>query len=198
MRFIGSIVRLQVQIVSLKVGTAPRRRYDPAGIRVVPSLELNDGGVVGWTADDEALADVHHRDHPASKQRNGTNGISLGFTSHYEEMRSRFDSHLTDGIAGENIIVATDHHIDEAALQGEVVIATADGRQIQLINAFPAAPCVEFSRYALSFPDEDRPDETVTEAVRFLNDGMRGFYCAYTGAPERISLGDALFLSRSP
>jgi hypothetical protein len=194
MRFIGSIVRLQVQTVSLKVGTAPQKRYDPAGIRAVPSLELNDGGVQGWTADNEALADVHHRDHPATKQRNGTNGISIGFTSHYDEMRSRFDPHLTDGLAGENIIVATDRHINETELQGEVVIATADGRQIHLINAFPAAPCVEFSRYALRFPDDARPDATVTEAIRFLSDGMRGFYCAYNGAPERISIGDAFFV----
>src|SRR5215216_4561414 len=116
MRFLGSIVRLQVQTVSLKVGTAPQRRYDPAGICAVPTLELNYGGVQGWTADNEPLTDVHHRDHPASKNRGGENGISLGFTSHYQEMRDRFDDHLIDGIAGENILVATDRHIDEADL----------------------------------------------------------------------------------
>jgi hypothetical protein len=195
MRFIGSIVRLQVQTVSLKVGTAPQRRYDPAGIRSVPTLELNDGGVQGWTADNQPLTDVHHRDHLASKNRGGENGISLGFTSHYQEMREHFDHHLIDGIAGENILVATDRHIDEIDLAGEVIIATADGRQIHLVNAFPTAPCVEFSRYSLRFPDDTRPDETVTAAVRFLHDGMRGYYCAYHGSPERISIGDVLFVS---
>jgi hypothetical protein len=194
MRFIGSIVRLQVQTVSLKVGQAPQRRYDPAGIRAVPTLELNDGGVQGWTETNEPLADVHHRDHPASKNRGGENGISLGFTSHYDEMRYQFDQHLIDGIAGENILVATDRHIDATDLVGDVVIATADGRHLHLTNVFPAAPCVEFSRYALRFPDDARPDETVTAAIRFLNDDMRGYYCAYAGAPERISLGDAVFV----
>ena len=194
MRCIGSIVRLQVQTVSLKVGQQPQRRYDPVGIQVVPTLELNDGGVVGWTADGQSLDDVHHRDHPAAKNRYGENGISLGFTSHYREMRDRFDDHLSDGIAGENILVETDRHINEGDLSGNVVIATADGRQIQLTNAISAAPCVEFSRYALRFPNNARPDLTVTEALRFLNDGMRGYYAAYAGEPQRIALGDELFI----
>lgn len=196
MRFIGSIVRLQVQVVSLKVGEAPRKRYDPEGLRTVPTLEVNEGGVQGWTDDNEPLADVHHLDHPHSKSRGGENGISLGFTSHYEEMRERFSDHLTDGIAGENILVATDRHVDEAELANGVVIATADGRQIRLDNAFSAAPCAEFSRYALRFPDDQRPDQTVTEALRFLNDGMRGYYLRYHGTPERIAVGDAVFVSR--
>jgi len=196
MRLIGPIVRLQVQVASLKVGKLRWRHYDPEGLRCVPSLEINDGGVQGWTAGEEPLADVHHRDHPASKNRGGENGISVGFTSRYDAMRRRFGDHLTDGIAGENILVATDTLLTEADLAAGLVIATADGREIHLKDAFPAAPCVEFSRYALRFPEDARPDETVTEALRFLSDGMRGFYASYHGPAERIALGDRVFLSR--
>lgn len=194
MRLVGPIVRLQVQVVSLKVGKLRWRHYDPKGLRTVPVLEINDGGVQGWTADEQSLADVHHRDHPESKNRNGENGVSVGFTSHYEAMRARFSSHLTDGIAGENILVATDTLFSEADLAAGLVIATADGRKIRLDNAFPAAPCVEFSRFALKFPEDARPNETVTEALQFLNEGMRGYYAAYHGTAERIAVGDRVFL----
>jgi hypothetical protein len=194
MRLIGPIVRLQVQVVSLKVGKLRWRHYDPKGLRAVPILEVNDGGVQGWTANDEPLADVHHRDHSDSKNRGGENGISVGFTSHYAAMRARFSDHLTDGIAGENILVATDTLLFEADLAAGLIIATADGREIPLQDAFPAAPCVEFSRFALKFPEDARPNETVTEALRFLNEGMRGFYAAYHGPAERIALGDRVFL----
>src|SRR5690242_19922688 len=100
MRLIGSIARLQVQEVSLKVGRLRWRHYEPSGLRSVPELEVNDGGVLGWAADGRPIADVHHRDHPDSKNRGGENGISLGFTSHYRTMREHFAGHLTDGIAG--------------------------------------------------------------------------------------------------
>ena len=196
MRVIGSIVRLQVQEVSLKVAGPRWRRYDPAGLRSVRVLELNDGGVRGWTDESAPLDDVHHRDHPSSKNRGGENGISVGFTSHYCAMRERFGNHLGDGIAGENILVETDALLTESELAGGIVVMTADGREIRLDRIFPAAPCVEFSRYALQFPDDARPDETVAEALRFLNDGTRGYYASYHGPTTRISLGDRVLLSR--
>jgi hypothetical protein len=194
MRLIGPIVRLQVQVVSLKVGKLRWRHYDPAGLRSVPVLEVNDGGVQGWTANDEPLADVHHRDHPDSKNVGGENGISIGFTSHYTAMRDRFGDHLTDGIAGENILVATDTLLTPADFAAGAVIATIDGREIRLEGTRRAAPCVEFSRFALKFPEGERPNETVTEALRFLDDGMRGFYASYHSPAERIALGDRVFL----
>jgi hypothetical protein len=193
MRLIGPIVRLQVQEVSLKVGTLRWRHYDPRGVRSVPVLEINDGGVRGRTADDKPIADVHHRDHPATKNR-GENGISIGFTSHYGKMRERFADHLTDGIAGENILIETEDLVGATDLAAGLLIATAGGREILLDDVFPAAPCVEFSRFALRFPADARPDETVTEAVRFLNDGLRGYYASYHGPVARITIGDRVFL----
>jgi hypothetical protein len=195
MRLVGSIVRLQVQEVSLKVDGVRWRRYDPSGLRAVPALEVNDGGVRGWTAGGEPIADVHHRDHPAAKNRGGENGISVGFTGHYRAMRERFGDHLSDGIAGENILIATESLLTETDLAGGLVIATAAGPEIHLDDIFPAAPCVEFSRYALRYPDDARPDETVADALRFLNEGMRGYYARYRGPATRIAAGDRVYVA---
>src|ERR671917_846382 len=97
-RFIGTVVRLQVQESSLKVGVKPRR-YDPAPIQSVPAISLSAAGVVGLAENGERIVDVHHREHPSSKNRGGENGISLGFTAHYLAMRRRFRQPFRERIA---------------------------------------------------------------------------------------------------
>ena len=190
MEAIGRIVRLQVQLSSLKVGERPLRRYDPAPLRALPALLLTAGGVLGVAEDGREVLDVHHRDHPASKNREGVNGISVGFTGHYAAMRARFGSHLADGSAGENILVETPYGYPEQDLAGGLVIETAGGQTVRLERVVVAEPCVEFSRYALRYDPADRTDRAVTAALTFLGDGMRGYYASYRGEPARIALGD--------
>jgi hypothetical protein len=190
----GTVVRLQVQESSLKVGVKPRR-YDPAPLRSVPAIGLSAAGVVGLAENGESIVDVHHREHPSSKNRGGENGISLGFTGHYREMRQRFGQHLRDGIAGENILIEVDRQFQVEDLANGVVVEGADERPLELRPVIVAAPCVEFSRYALKFPDGARPDATVTEALRFLDAGMRGFYATYGGEPAVVELGARVFLN---
>jgi hypothetical protein len=190
---VGEVVRLQVQESSLKVGDGPRRRYDPSPIRSVPALRLDERGVTGQADWGDDVEDVHNRDHPASKYRGG-NGVSVLFTGHYAAMRERFGPHLTDGIAGENILVACDQLVGEEDLTAGLIVATDDGGQLLLEQVVVAAPCVEFARHALRFPDDARPDLTVTEAVRFLGDGMRGYYAAYDGPPAVIRIGDRVYV----
>ena len=190
---IGTIVRLQVQESSLKVGDKPRR-YDPAPIRAVPAISLDPAGVIGLAENGETILDVHNLDHPSSKNRGGENGISLGFTGHYLAMRQRFGQHLADGIAGENILIEADRQFPLEALTAGVVVEGTSARRIELRPIIVAAPCVEFSRYALRFPDGARPDATVTEALRFLDAGMRGFYATYTGEPAVVEIGAQVFL----
>ena len=177
----------------MKVGDKPRR-YDLAPIRSVPALRVSLAGVVGLAEDGETIVDVHHHDHPASKNRGGENGISLGFTGHYRAMRQRFGQHLADGIAGENILVEADRQFQVDELAAGVVVEGNDGRQLELRPVIVAAPCVEFSRYALKFPEGNRPDATVTEALRFLDAGMRGFYATYEGEPTVVEVGARVFL----
>ena len=194
MRLIGTIVRLQIQESSLKVGSKPRR-YDPAPIRSVPALSVSAAGVLGLAENGETIVDVHHHDHPASKNRGGENGISLGFTGHYLAMRQRFGQHLADGIAGENILIEADRQFVVDELAAGVVVEGNGGRRLELRPVIVAAPCVEFSRYALRFPDDARPDATVTEALRFLDAGTRGFYATYQGEPAVVEIGARVFLS---
>jgi hypothetical protein len=193
-RLIGTIVRLQVQESSLKVGNKPRR-YDPAPIQSVPALSVSAAGVVGLAEHGGTIVDVHHHYHPTSKNRGGENGISLGFTGHYLAMRRRFGQHLTDGIAGENILIEADRQFQVEELAAGVIVEGADGRLLELRPLIVAAPCVEFSRYALKFRDDARPDATVTEALRFLDAGMRGFYATYTGEPAVVEIGTRVFLA---
>jgi hypothetical protein len=193
MHFIGVIRRLQVQITSLKVGERPRRSYDPAGIRVVPKLTITDAGVIGWDEEGKRIEDVHHRDHPASKNR-GDNGISIGFTSHYEEMRQALGGHVVDGIAGENILIEQEHLIGEDDLRHGIAIETNGGTLVLLDNLIVATPCVEFSCYAMQFPEDECPDERATETLQFLNDGMRGYYASYSRGDVQISVGDRVFV----
>lgn len=192
MRLIGEIVRLQVQSASLKVGEPPRKRYDPSPLRAVPQLLLTPDGVAGRLSDGTVLEDVHNRTHPASKNRD-TNGVSVLFTGHYATMRERYGSHLTDGIAGENILVTAPGRFLEDDVAAGLVIETSDARLISLVRVIVADPCVEFSRWALRFPEDARPDRTVADAVTFLGDGLRGFYAGYDGEPVTIRLGDRLY-----
>ena len=194
MQDIGTVVRLQVQESSLKVGNKPRR-YDPLPIRSVPAISLGSAGVVGLAENGEHIVDVHHREHPSSKNRGGENGISLGFTAHYLAMRRRFGQHLRDGIAGENFLIEVDRRFQEVELANGVVVEGTGGRPLELHPVIVAAPCVEFARYALEFPDGARPDATVTEALRFLDAGMRGFYATYEGEPVVVEIGAGVFLA---
>jgi hypothetical protein len=193
MHFIGTIQRLQVQVTSLKVGERTRRSYDPAGIRVVPKLTITPNGVVGWDEIGNRLDDVHHRDHPGSKNR-GDNGISIGFTSHYQEMRDAYGEHVVNGIAGENILIEQDQLIGEEDLRHGIAIETGSGDLVRLDNLIVATPCVEFSRYAMRYPKDQRPDETVTETLQFLNDGMRGYYASYSGDDVEVRIGERVFI----
>ena len=196
MDYLGEIVRLQAQRESLKAGQKPHRYYDPTPITVVPQLTLDAGGVTGHDHDGAPIADVHHRDHPASRYTDG-NGVLLGFTAHYDAMRARFGAHVTDGLAGENILVQCGRVVHEDDLACGLLIVTAEGRDLTLRGATAAEPCVEFSRHVLRYPREARSDATVTAALAFLRHGMRGYYLTYDGAPTRIHVGDRVWACTS-
>jgi hypothetical protein len=191
---LGPIVRLQVQVTSLKIGDGARQRFDPSGVRSIEQVELDDGGTWGIAADGARLADVHHRDHPQSKNRGTLNGISVGFTGHYAAMRDRFGDHLTPGAAAESILIEHDGIITAPELVNGIVIQNRAGQVIHLVEFAVADPCAPFSRHALQFPDDQRPDRSVTEALQFLSDGMRGYYCRYVGPPVRVAVGDVAFV----
>lgn len=194
MLFLGEIVNLQVQPVDLKVGERRKERYTPATMRSVPRLLVEEGGVWGIAEDGGRVPDVHHREHPTSKLRGTENAISFGLTSHYAAMRGRFGEHLVDGMAGENILITADQPAAFDDVSGGLIVETARGG-VELGQVAVAHPCAPFSRFALGMGPDEPADRRITEALRFLDGGLRGFYVAYRGAPTEIAIGDRVFLA---
>jgi hypothetical protein len=194
MRQIGQVKQVQIQRGPLKRGDKPHRYYDPAPLLVVQRLVLTPQGVIGVTSEGEELIDVHHAAHPESRNA-GVNGVSLGFTSHYRAMREKFGAHLTDGRAGENILVETSEEFLQAIPGGRVMIqARESGRLACLEHLEVAAPCVEFSQFALNEP-MPVPAGMLREALIFLDHGRRGFYATLRGEePFVLRAGDTLFV----
>jgi hypothetical protein len=195
MHRLGKIVRLQIQRSPLKVatpeGAVHPRRYDPAPLLEVPALLLTPDGVLGLLPE-ERIVDVHHRDHRDSRNAD-VNGVSIGFTTHYAAMRERFGEHLSSGIAGENVLVEAAAAVPAEALQGGVAVRTRDGRLVHLSSVVVAEPCVEFTRFALRFGNAEPSGGPVTDGLRFLRDGMRGFYASYAGESIVLRTGDEVF-----
>ena len=191
---IGTIKLVQIQRSSLKAGERPYSYYDPTPLLQVARLRLTPDGVAGLLTDGQAIVDVHNATHPNSKNSRGVNGISLGFTGHYQAMRNQFGDHLTDGCAGENILVEADRVIGLGDLGARLVIECADGGAVRLDNLVVAAPCVEFSRFAQG-GDEALPAEALRATLQFLNDGMRGFYArlASSQADAVVQAGDRVY-----
>lgn len=175
MELIGTVVRLQVQRSRLKPGPRATRVYDPAPLLEVDALEIGPAGVVGLVGD-ERVVDVHHADHPDTRNR-GINGLSLLPRSHYDRLRARFGEHLVDGAAGESLLLDTDG--PWSSLDGPLVLETTDG-QLTLTDPVVAAPCVEFTRFCLG-REPGRVDDELTAALEELDGGTRGFYAAVTG-----------------
>ncbi len=168
MQVIGAVVRLQVQRDRLKPGPAGARIYDPAPLWEVEALELGPRGVWGLTGDARVL-DVHHADHPQTRNVALLNGVSVMTTGRYADLRARFGAHLVDGIAGESVLVDA----DVLELPGPVVLET-DGGLHELV-AVPIPPCVEFSRWVLGRDVTDTGPE-VLAALAALGEGARGYY----------------------
>jgi hypothetical protein len=198
MREIGHIKRVQIQRSSLKQGQRPHRYYDPTPLLVVERLLLTPGGVIGVTASGEQLIDVHHAQHPETKNHGLVNGISIGFTSHYRHMRDQFGDHLAAGCAGENILIETDRHYTLGELGESLVIQGADGQLIALCDLMVAAPCVEFSRFANINP-EPLTSEQLRDTLQFLDGGTRGFYArlseGQTDVDVAVRPGDRVFIA---
>jgi hypothetical protein len=190
MEELGRITRLQVQTDPLKRGEQPHRWYDADRILRVGALTVTPAGVVGHL-DGGDVVDVHHRDHPRSRHR-GDNGISLCPTGHYATMRGEFGDHLTNGVAGENVLLDRGGWLSLGDLGDGVTVVTGDGEELVLATPRPAQPCVEFSRHVVG-------DATsVREPLRRLMDGMRGYlFTVASGAGTVLREGDRV-LRRVP
>jgi hypothetical protein len=194
MRRLGQIIQVQIQREPLKKGERPARVYDPAPLLVIDQLRLTPGGLFGLTADGLALIDVHHSDHPRSRNRDNANGLSFNFTSHYDRMRRRFGSHLYNGCAGENILIESEDVFNNDNMGTRLAIRSpSTGALFHLGDIMVAAPCAEFARYSAR---DDLSGQALREALDFLADGTRGFYATPTETHHQplIQPGDEVYV----
>lgn len=191
MRYLGRIVRLQLQPSSLKRLEADRKIYDPTPLRVVNELTLTLTGACARMSDGSFVIDVHNSAHPQSRNNEGTNPISLLFTSHYARMRQQFGSHLVTGCAGESILIDASDLVSLEDVAAGVVIETQSGRVI-LGSVIVATPCAPFSHFALR--RGEAAADVLKSALQFLDHGTRGFYCQLSSrGAATIAVGDAVF-----
>ena len=195
LRPLGRVARLQIQRSKLKLGEKPNRVYDPAPLLAVDELTLTPEGALARLADGSMVVDVHHPAHPDTRNLDRTNDLSVGFTPHYAAMRERYGLHLVDGCAGENILIETTGRVTLADIGGGLVIQPAGGGppvRLQVVRHAP--PCREFSGYA----SRSSEPEVIKETLQFLDDGLRGFYCALgESAPVVVRVGDAVLVRPS-
>ena len=189
MRTIGRITRLQIQRASLKRGEKPARVYDPSPLLSVPALNVTPDGALGGTADGTWIVDVHHRDHPFSKNEDGLHGISIGFTAHYDAMREHFGDQIVVGCAGENIIATSEQRFSYEDLATGVAILSPEGEERVRLKVLQVAhPCRPFTGWALG---KIVAPQALKEHLQFLDNGMRGFYCVGEGVGT-VALGDSV------
>lgn len=194
-RLIGTVKLVQVQQDRLKTGEKPNKVYDPAPLLRVDAVRVTPQGLVADMPGGESVLDVHNEHHPDTRYK-GTNAVSVGFSGHYQAMRDRLGDHMTDGVAGENVII-----------EAGFVPALADlGRQLQFRNPATgavaaldvvkvAAPCDAFTRFTHQ-TTEHLPADVMKETLQFLNDGRRGFLLmlADQAGEALISTGDEVLV----
>lgn len=197
MRQIGSVKQLQIQLASLKVGEKPHRLYDPTPLLAVEKLYLTGNGAIGQSFDGEQIIDIHNSKHPLS-HHTGDNAISFSFTGHYQAIRASFGTHITDGCAGENILIETQTEPTLPELAHGLVIQSRQTEQyIHLTDILTATPCVEFSHFVLQ--DSQASSSQIKETLQFLNHGRRGFYASLADGQTGgvIQIGDVVFVLNS-
>lgn len=194
---IGKIIRLQIQTRSMKQNLADGRRvYQPEdALQSVDEIMVDSDGITALIGG-LLVIDMHNATHPES-HNNGANPVSVGFTSHYDDMRAQFGEHVTDGLAGENIIVETATHIPEEMVDADLVFKTASGDFIILQDVYAMPPCEPFTRYCLQYAPGEGEASEIKTGLQFLTKGIRGF----AGTPNneqkiKLRVGDKMLVRR--
>lgn len=174
MNYLGTVKLTQIQRDRLKIGEKPNQVYKPDPLLAVNAIRLTPQGVIGITADGGEMVDVHHQNHPNTRNVENRNSISVGFSTLYDYMRGRFGDMAKLGIAGENLIIENAGTFDIQTLGSALVIETANGQKVTLTVGKGIPPCRPFTRYMTQQPNLD--GDELENHLQFLSDGMRGFY----------------------
>ena len=194
-RELGRVKLVQVQPSGLIIETPSGDFYDVSRRVEVEKLIITSLGIEATTASGEHVLDIHHINHP-DKKYDDDDLVCIGFTSHYAAMRERFGEHLEDGTAGENIIIEYDQEVWKDDLGQQIAIENAETGHKTLLNVLSfAAPCEEFSHFAVDSQHERLPAAELKATLQFLNNGRRGFLLILSDDQESgtVQAGDKVF-----
>ena len=181
---IGEVVLIQIQTGVMTGGGS----YETSMLVPVDTLRLTPDGVFGHS-DGAWIVDRHHRHHPAAQYWHAEDTLSFGFTTHYDHMSTLWGQTQL-GIAGENVIVATDQMIKLEDISGGLRLQTSDGT-IDMSKPEFLEPCVEFTRFVTSRPTASARE--VKSEREKLRNGVRGYAVGIPGPdPVHIGLGDTI------
>lgn len=198
-RELGTVKLVQLQPNGLIIEKGSGYFYDESRRVEVDHLEINSKGIEATTPAGEQVLDIHHLDHP-DKEYDDDDLVCIGFTSHYDAMRTRFGDHMVDGIAGENIIIEYPDEIWLDDLGDQIGIENQETGQLLILDQVQvAAPCEEFSHFAAQSQHEKLPVVELKGILQFLNNGRRGFLLVLRGGQDEgvVRPGDKVFSVQS-
>jgi hypothetical protein len=193
-RELGQVKLTQVQPTGLIINTSSGSTYDPSRRLEVNHLLITPQGIEATTPDGKRVLDIHHTDHPQTRSVGG-DGVSIGFTSHYAAIRTRFGEHMLDGIAGENITIENEDEIWLEDLGQQIAIVNpGSGRKTLLDVKGYAAPCEEFCHFAAGSQHERLPADRLKATLQFMGNGRRGFLLVLSDGQQsaQIQPGDSV------
>lgn len=198
-RQLGEVTLVQIQPQGLifdAPGETPTGTFYDAARRVeVDSLEITPRGIAASLPGRDQVLDIHHLDHP-DKAYGDDDLVSIGFTSHYEAMRTEFGEHMVNGVAGENILIDYSEEVWPDDLDRLLSIENQDTGQVASLKLLGfATPCVEFSQFCIQRQHDKIPPDRMREILRFLGLGRRGFLLTLDGELDAATVrpGDKVF-----
>jgi len=199
-RQLGEVSLVQLQPTGLIVdapGPEPVGSFYDAGRRVeVDHLEITPRGIEATLPGGEQVLDIHHLDHP-NKAYDDDDLVCIGFTAHYDAMRTEFGEHMVDGVAGENILIDYPGEVWPEDFGKALAIENQDSGEMAILELISfAAPCVEFSRFCAQRQHEEIPARRLGEILSFLGKGRRGFLLVLNEGHDVVTVrpGDKVFL----
>jgi MOSC domain-containing protein YiiM len=194
-RDLGHVLLTQIQPKRLIIKTPSSSTYDPSILIEVPALYISKEGIEAVTPAGERTLDVHHAAHPNTRYK-GENDVSIGFTAHYDVMREKFGSHMTNGIAGENILVEYNKEVWLDDLGGQIAIENQETGEKALLDVNKyATPCKSFSHFAAKSEWGQLSADKLKDTLDFLGNGRRGFYLSISEGQETVTVrpGDRVY-----
>jgi len=191
-RRMGQVNLVQLQPNGLIIDTPEKTPtgnfYDASRLVQVDQLEITPLGIEATIPGGKHVLDIHHINHP-DKAYDDDDLVCIGFTSHYDAMRTHFGEHMVNGIAGENINIEYLEEVWPDDLGQKLGIENQDnGEMANFEMVSVAEPCVEFSQFCIQDQYEKMPSEKMKGILKFLGNGRRGFLLVLNNLHDVITV----------